>query len=400
MTAATAQLPNVGDSAELTVELSSDLVDRFTDYCGDTNPLHHSDELAQSLGFSGRVVHGMSYAAFLSTLIGTKLPGSGSLWASQSYRFVAPAFIGDTVTLRVQVEQSLPASRSVTLRVEAVNQHGHRLMEGESVVLLPSGDAESSPKPADRPTSVDRPVALVAGAGGALGAAIANALAETGYALALGGRTLERLSGPCAELRSKGAAAQPILLDLTNAGSVESAVEQIGTEMGPIGLAVHCASAPLPDGPAADTDWQSFRNHFEVQAGGLHRLLHACAPDMRAAKSGQFIFVASSAVHGVPPKGLSAYTSAKAAGCALARSMAVELAPFGIRTNIISPHFVATPLTHRTTEKSRKLIAATTPLRRLATARDVAQSVAFLASDAASFINGHDLAVDGGAVMA
>jgi 3-oxoacyl-[acyl-carrier protein] reductase len=341
----------------------------------------------------------MSYACFLSTLIGTQLPGAGSLWASQSYRFVAPAFIGDKVTLRAQVVQSLPVSRSVNLRVEAVNQKGERLMEGESVVLLPTAEPAASAEPAAKSTSGDRPVALVAGAGGALGAAIATAMAEAGHAVALCGRGTDRLAGLCTELRSKDVAAQAVALDLTDDASVATAIEEIGKDLGPVSLAVHCASAPLPDGPAAETDWESFRVHFEVQAGGLHRLLHACAPAMRAAKSGQFIFIASSAVHGAPPKGLSAYTSAKVAGCALAKSMALELAPHGIRTNIVSPHFVATPLTHRTTDKSRKLIAAMTPLRRLATARDVAQSVAFLASDQASFINGHDLVVDGGAVM-
>ena len=121
---------------------------------------------------------------------------------------------------------------------------------------------------------------------------------------------------------------------------------------------------------------------------------------MRAGKTGQFIYLASTAIHGSPPKGLSAYTSAKAAASALAKSMAIELAPHGIRTNIVSPHFVATPLTHKTTDKSRKVIAAMTPLRRLASEQDVAQSVTFLASEQASFINGHDLVLDGGAVMA
>ncbi len=400
MTRAARQLPERGESAELTLELTSELVARFTDFCGDTNPLHHDDAFARELGFAGRVVHGMCYASFLSTLIGTKLPGAGSLWASQSYRFIAPAFIGDRITLRATVELASAAGRSVNLRIEALNQKGERLMEGESVVLLPQAGiaAPASPRPAA--ANGDRPAALIVGAGGALGAAISAGLAEAGYAVALAGRNSDRLDRLCAELESKGAAAQAVALDLTDGDSVETALRKIGKELGPVGLAVHCASASLLQSSPVETDWESFQAHFEVQVGGLHRLLRACAPAMRAAKTGQFIYLASTAIHGPPPKGLSAYTSAKAAGSALAKSMAIELAPHGIRTNIVSPHFVATPLTHKTTNKSRKLIAAMTPLRRLASERDVAQSVAFLASEQASFINGHDLVLDGGAVMA
>lgn len=392
-------LPPVGASAELVVEITEDLIRRFTALVGDDNPVHHDDSYARRLGFPRRIAHGMSYACFLSTMIGTKLPGPGSLWAAQTYRFVAPAFIGDRIVLRATVKQAAKASRSVVLSVEAVNQSGVSIMEGESTVLLPGAESAANASAATARPEHGTRVALVAGASGSLGESIAKALGRGGYAVALCGRDKQRLFRIAEECRAAGVVSQAFPMELGDQEKVDQAVDVIQHALGPVSVAVHCASAALPSAPAAETGWERYREHFEVQVGGLHRLVRRCAPEMCAAGTGHFIYIGSTATHGVPPKGQAAYTAAKAAGVALMKTLAVELGPRGIRANIVSPYFMTTNLTHAVSTKAQKLAAAGTPLRRLADLKEVSSTVAFLASDGGSFINGHDLLVDGGAVM-
>ena len=90
---------------------------------------------------------------------------------------------------------------------------------------------------------------------------------------------------------------------------------------------------------------------------------------------------------------------AKAAGAQLIKSVALELAPYGIRANIISPGFLETGLTAGTTDKARKLVAVQSPMRRLADIKEISNVVGFLSSDNSSYINGHDIVVDGGTTM-
>jgi len=391
----TAGFPQVGTTASITVDITAALIDRFAEAVGDDNPIHMDDAAARALGFPGRVAHGMSYASFVSTLIGTRLPGPGALWTSQTYRFTDTVHIGDQVTIEGRVTEIAPTRNALYLRIEATNQNGKPVMEGESVVVL-SGRAGSRIGAAQAgATKKSGPVALIAGAGGAIGQAIAARLAKDGFALALCGRNRPEIEAQCRELPH----AHAIALDLLDEDSVRAGVEQAIQKFGAPDIVVHCATAGLPAASPAETHWDTFKRHFEVQVGGLHRLLASAAPAMISAGGGQFILIGSTATNGIPPKGLSAYTTAKAAANALTRSIAAELGPKGIRANIVSPHFVATALTARMPDKARKLVAAQTPLRRLAEIEDVGAAVAFLAGRESGFINGHNMILDGGATM-
>ncbi len=390
-------LPQLGDKASLSVDVTRALVDRFIALTGDDNPIHMADEAARTFGLPGRVVHGMCYASFVSTLIGTKLPGPGALWASQTYRFLAPVHIGDRIDLSGQVIEVAARRKTVRLHVQAVNQVGTEVMEGESEVLMPGvGSAETvvgRPRQAARQALSQ--VAFVAGAGGALGRVIAERLAEDGFAVAVAGRKMSPLRALCEDREAVIA----VNADLNDDLSMREAIAETERALGAPGLVVHCASAPLPNAGPSGTDWQAFRQHFEVQVGGLHRLLVNAAPAMEAAGSGHFIFIGSTADKGPPAKGMAAYASAKNAAGALIRSIAAEMGPRGIRANIVSPHFMSTPLTAAVPSKLRKLVAARTPLRRLAELSEVAAAVTFLAGSECQYINGHEMVLDGGAVM-
>lgn len=397
-----AGFPKPGTIASLHIDVTESLVESFAQYSSDRNPLHFDDQFAQARGFPGRLAHGMSYGSFLSTLIGMHLPGPGALWLSQAVRFTAPVHVGDRLLMTARVTASDERSRAVHLSVIGENQHGQRVFEAECETLLPlaHGEQAASTKMESAPRPVDgQQVALLAGASGGLGSAIAKALGAAGFALGLAGRDQRRLSTLATELSADRVPNVCLELDLCSDASVNQAVSQLETAFGAPGLVVHSATAMLENASleaASSTQWT---RHFEIQAGGMLRLFHRCSAAMLQRKSGHFIYIGTTAMRSAPPKGLGVYTAAKSAGASIARSIALEYAPRGIRANIVSPHLLATGLNASIGEKARLLAAAQVPARRLALVEEVAAAVAFMASEAACSINGHDLIVDGGATM-
>jgi 3-oxoacyl-[acyl-carrier protein] reductase len=394
--------PKPGAIASLHIDVTDSLIESFAQFGGDRNPLHFDDQFARARGFQGRLAHGMSYSSFLSTLIGMQLPGPGALWLSQAVRFTAPVYVGDRLLVTARVTASDARSRVVRLSVSGENQQGQRVLEGECETSLPLArreKAETAKESAPTPVDGKQQVALLAGASGGLGSAIAKALGASGFALGLAGRDQNRLSTLGTELAADRVPNICLELDLCSDDSVDRAVSRLEAAFGAPTLVVHSATARLDNAPLDATPPMQAAQHFELQAGGMLRLFHRCSQAMLQRQSGQFIYIGTTATRSAPPKGLGAYTAAKTAGASIARSIAFEYAPRGIRANIVSPHLLATNLNASISEKARLLAAAQVPTRRLALVDEVAAAVAFMAGEAARYINGHDLIVDGGVTM-
>jgi 3-hydroxybutyryl-CoA dehydratase len=126
----------VGQTAEFTKTVTEADVVLFAGITGDLNPAHIDQTWAEASRFGGRIAHGMLSAAFISTVLGMKLPGPGTIYLEQSLRFTAPVKIGETVTARVEVAEVLP-KRRIRLTTTVVKQDGVAVIEGEAVVLAP-----------------------------------------------------------------------------------------------------------------------------------------------------------------------------------------------------------------------------------------------------------------------
>ena len=113
----------------------SDIV-LFSAISGDTNPLHSNEEFASSTRFKGRIAHGMLTASLISTVIGTKLPGPGSIYVNQNLRFKAPVLIGQTATASVEVVNILIKKQIVELKT-ICKVKGKIVLDGEAAVLVP-----------------------------------------------------------------------------------------------------------------------------------------------------------------------------------------------------------------------------------------------------------------------
>ena len=126
----------MGQSAEVVHTVTEKDIQVFGDLSGDYNPLHFNEDWAKTTMFRGRIAHGILTAAFISTAIGMHLPGPGTIYMSQSMRFLGPVRIGDTITARVEVVMLNDEKERITLKTTCTNQEGKVVMDGEALVTL------------------------------------------------------------------------------------------------------------------------------------------------------------------------------------------------------------------------------------------------------------------------
>lgn len=129
---------HVGDTAELSKTITDEDVRVFADLTGDHNPVHLDDSYASGTRFKRRVAHGMLTASLISSVLANKLPGEGTVYLSQSLKFVAPVYLDDTVTARVTVTGIREDKPIATLETVCLNQRNETLVKGEAVVLFSS----------------------------------------------------------------------------------------------------------------------------------------------------------------------------------------------------------------------------------------------------------------------
>ena len=125
---------NIGDTAEFSKTVSESDIYQFAGITGDFNPAHMNEAYAQKTFFKTRIAHGMLSAGFISAVIGTKLPGTGSIYIQQTLSFLAPVRIGDTITAKATVTEVNTEKNRVVLHTTCSNQNGDIVVDGEAVV--------------------------------------------------------------------------------------------------------------------------------------------------------------------------------------------------------------------------------------------------------------------------
>jgi 3-hydroxybutyryl-CoA dehydratase len=127
----------VGDSAKFSKTISESDVYQFAGVTGDFNPAHVDEEYAKNTYFKTRIAHGMLTASFISTVIGTMLPGPGTIYMQQAVKFLAPVHIGDTITASAEISEIDMDKKKVRLKTICTNQEGTTVVEGEALVSPP-----------------------------------------------------------------------------------------------------------------------------------------------------------------------------------------------------------------------------------------------------------------------
>jgi acyl dehydratase len=126
----------VGDTASISRRITDVDIRFFAELTGDNNPVHLDEGFAVKTRFGRRVAHGMFGASLISAVLGTELPGPGSIYLSQTLQFLGPVYIDDIVTARVTVQKIREDKSIVTLETVCENQRGETLIRGEAVVLV------------------------------------------------------------------------------------------------------------------------------------------------------------------------------------------------------------------------------------------------------------------------
>jgi 3-oxoacyl-[acyl-carrier protein] reductase len=407
----------VGDNAEIIHKLTEDDVNLFAKLTGDFNPLHVNKEYAKSTPFQKPVVHGMLSASFISTLIGTCLPGEGALWSSQMLEFLRPAFIGDTLFVRSTVIQKSVATRSLVMNTEVGNQHNQILVSGRSLVKVLESEAEYSEIVSDNggeaqhieltqlhiknqlPRYKGR-IVLVTGGSRGIGAAVASKLAEQGYKVVVNySSDATGASDLIKRICAKGYVALDGRADVSKIEDLENLKTLIQNSIGSITDVVHCAS-PIPTPTAFERlSWADFQLQIDVQLKGAFNCTKVFLPSMLEAKKGTFTYVSSIFAEGPPPSLQAHYVSTKAALSAFGRSIATEYGNKGIRSNIVAPGMTQTDMISGIPDKTKLLAKMSTPLRKIATPEDIANAVEFLVGDSSGHITGETIRVCGGIAM-
>ncbi len=127
----------IGDSDRFSKTVTDTDIYLFAGVTGDFNPAHIDEAYAQGTFFKTRIAHGMLSAGFISAVIGTRLPGPGTVYMRQTLDFLAPVRIGDTVTATVEVIEKMQDKKRVRLKTTCVNQEGTRVLDGEALVSPP-----------------------------------------------------------------------------------------------------------------------------------------------------------------------------------------------------------------------------------------------------------------------
>ncbi len=129
----------VGMTASMARTVTEADIVLFAGVSGDTNPIHLDQDYAATTLFKSRIAHGMLSAAYISAVFGTRLPGPGAVYMSQTLRFKAPVRVGDTVTARVEVTEIVPEKKRAVFKTECLVA-GKSVIEGEATLMIPSRD--------------------------------------------------------------------------------------------------------------------------------------------------------------------------------------------------------------------------------------------------------------------
>ena len=252
------------------------------------------------------------------------------------------------------------------------------------------------PRPSSNPFSLAGRVALVTGSTTGLGKAMAVALGRAGAKVALNfHNNTERAEKAFAEFRAAGGEGMLVRGDVSSEADVPRIVAEIATTLGPVDILVLNATPAQPQKPIEEYDWALYQQMLDFFVKSPFLLARACLPHMKQQRWGRIINIGSEVVaRGVP--NFTAYLAAKGGQNGFSRGLATEVAKWGITVNMIAPGWIPVERHENDPQEQKDGYRALIPADRWGVPDDIGGALVFLASDAASFVTGQNLHVNGG----
>jgi 3-oxoacyl-[acyl-carrier protein] reductase len=285
--------------------------------------------------------------------------------------------------------------RIVELRTDILNQHKQVVTTGVAKVKVIEQQTPAESGGAAGHTKV----ALVIGSTGGIGQAVCRQLADDGFDIAVHYHTnRQAASGLRDALTALGTTCMICSANIVDDHQTAHLVEQVTRKLGRISVLVNCATVKIPAIKFSSLTWEDMQSHIDTNIRGMFNLAKYVMPVFESQKYGKIITFTTQAIE-TPTVGWLHYITAKSALQGFSKALAVEAAPKGITVNMVSPGMTDTELIADIPEKSRLMVAAKTPLRRLASPEDIAGAVSFLASSKADYLTGETIRINGGQVM-
>ena len=384
---------SVGDIETLKHKITKSDIQKFVELTGDDNKLHVDEDFASTTQFKKPVVHGMLGASFISTIIGTKLPGDGALWFSQTLEFLLPVRIGDELTITAEVIKKVDKDRIIELNIEIKNQDRQLVTKGVSKVKVVEIRKEEAVEINQQPAIKS---ALVIGGTGGIGRAVCKQLAVDGFHVFIHYNTNKDLAEAIKEtIHKMGGKASVLQADITREHEIRELFKSFSRFFDSLDILVNASSIKIPQISFSQLAWSDFEQQISFHVKSVFEVSRVFIGFLEKNKKGKIIHIGTLAAD-KPNANWAHYITAKAALSGFTKAMAFELGPKGIRVNMVSPGLTDTELTADIPEKTKLITASQTPLRRLATVEDIAGVISFLASDKSDFLTGETIRMNGG----
>lgn len=382
-------------------KIDKSLITQFVKLSGDNNPIHVNEKYAKKTSFKKIVAHGMLSESFISNIIGTKLPGKGSLWMEKNTKYLKIVRENDTITFNAEIVSLDENHRIAEVIVDAENQYKQIVLKSTNKVLLSDDikiinkkkkikltDKSNIKKKKGRKNKF-----LILGSSGGIGYEATITLLKLGHTIYCQYNTH---SEPLTNLKKKyGKKIELLQLNIENKTSVKKFLNKINKFE--ISHLINCLSPKIYDISYKKIKDEDFDYYFKNLFNNLIKIINSISKKFIKNNCGNIIDI-SSVYLDLPEKNFLPYITFKGAMKYFIKGLSVELANYNIRSNIITAGVTDTQQISDMSKKQRLLIAAKTPLKRIANPIDIVNAIKFLASEESGFVTGADIKVNGGII--
>lgn len=389
----------VGKNISFKKKISKDLIKKFSKLSGDNNPIHINEKYVSKTAYKKIVAHGMLSETYLSKIIGTKLPGKGSLWVEKEVKYLKIVRVNDVITFKANVEEIDEKNRIAFINIYGLNQYGEKVINSNNKVIIPENCKIDSKKTVKKEKNIIKikniknKTILVLGASGGIGFEIVKKFLKSGYIV-----HCQYFSEKKNLYKLKKKFKDKIFihhLDIKSNISLLKFFKSIKkikfTHL------INCIIPKIYNKEFINVTKRDYEYYFSKLFFNIVEIINKISKKFIENKNGNIIDV-STVFLKIPERNFLPYITYKGAMKSFIKTLSIELSGYNIRVNIITAGVTETNQISNMTKKQKMLIAARTPLKRIASVRDIANAAKFLASEDSSFINAADLNVDGGIV--